>query len=350
MLFSRIVAAAVGQPGMPDSWIFPALDRAVARRALALEPSFAAVNQFAAWMNGQPDTKIAVANAILPPAFYKTFLGPQLHMGSGHYVTGHETLMEGEQNALQTARALAGLADHQEILDLGCGWGAMTLLAAETYRSAHVTAFTPSPVQAAYVEAQAASRGLCNVTVHCGELAAFTPDTLFDRVLCMDMMARVANWRALLIRLRGWLKSDGCLFAQVPTHISTPYRMGEAKTTLNAPAIMPSQGLIRHFDDLFIVNAEQHWCGAHPARTALQWLANFDRNHETAGKLLRAAYGRRAESKRHEWRLFFLQTARMYGYAFGDVWGIGQYAMSPCHEPVSDLFAAAQGNTVLVNH
>jgi cyclopropane-fatty-acyl-phospholipid synthase len=352
MIFDRTATEGARQPAVSDTWRFPALDRAVARRAGTLEPSAAAVSDFAAWMNRQTDAKIPTVHAILPPAFYETFLGPQLHMGSAHYVTGTEDLMAGEQNALQTACALAGLANRQEILDLGCGWGAVTLLVAETYASAHVTAFTTSPVQAAYVQAQAAARGLCNVTVQCGALAAFTPATPFDRVVCMDMMANVANWRALLLRVRGWLKSDGRLFAQTPTHITTPYRMNAARTqvALTAPAIMPSQGLIRHFNDLFKVNAEQHWSGKHPARTALQWLANFDRNHEKAGKLLHAAYGRQAEFKRREWRVFFLQSARLHGHAFGEVWGVGQYAMSPCHAPERHLVAGVVGNAVLAEH
>ena len=332
MNFEHLVTVGGSQLGIPDAWKIPVLDRAVARRARALEPSSAGTTHFAAWMNVQGVESATGPSSILPPAFYETFLGAHMHMGAALYNASAGSLFEAEHNALQTVCDEAGLAQGQEILDLGCGWGALTFLAAESYPQSHITAFTSSARQASYVQAQAAARGLTNITVLCTDINAFEPGILFDRVVCLSMLAQVANWRGLLTRARSWMKPNGRFLAQMPTHITTAYSTGApgaGHTAMAVPGIMPSQGLIRHFSDLFTVEAEQHWSGTHMARTAMHWLENFDRNRAKASKLLRAAYGATAEAKRHEWRLFFLETSRMHAHAFGDVWGIGQYTLVP---------------------
>jgi cyclopropane-fatty-acyl-phospholipid synthase len=351
-----LLAFAAARCGFPDSWLRLSIDRTLELRARALVPASATASHFAAWMAGQPEAAAAGTTTMLPAAFYETFLGPQMHLGRGIYGSGRETLMAAEQAALHDACDRAMLANGQEILDLGCGWGAMTLLMAETYPAAHITALAQSRQQYEYVQAQTAARGLQNVTVVLSSIADFEPVLAFDRVVCLDMFSQQTNWRAALTQLRAWMTRGGRMFLQVPTHITTPYCLDAADTLGGAAPGIPgrriiaSQGLIREFGDLFTVAAEQHYSGTHMARTALQWLENFDRNHEKAGKLLRTAYGAQAPAWQRHWRLFFLSMAQMHSHAFGDVWGVGQYVLTPQRNSATVATAAARGEAAFLRH
>jgi cyclopropane-fatty-acyl-phospholipid synthase len=201
------------------------------------------------------------------------------------------------------------------------------------YPGATIVAVSNSRSQRAFIEAQAAARGLGNVRVVTADMNDFAPDGVFDRVVSVEMFEHMTNWRELLGRVRGWLSPEGRLFLHVFTHIGTPYRFDHehgadwiAKYFFTG-GIMPSQALIRQFYDIFEVEAERRWSGTHYERTALQWLENFDANRSVISGLLRETYGADAEIWRRRWRLFFLAVAGLFGHANGDVWGVGQYRL-----------------------
>ena len=145
----------------------------------------------------------------------------------------------------------------------------------------------------------------------------------------------MANWRALLARVRGWLKPDGRLFLHVFTHRTGAYRFDlddEADWIgkhFFSGGVMPSHGLIRQFPDLFEVEADWRWSGAHYQRTALDWLALFDTNDARIRPILAATYGRDAALWRRRWRLFFLATAGLFGHRDGQEWGVSHYRLRP---------------------
>ncbi len=271
----------------------------------------------------------------LPAAFFERVLGPRLKYSSCLYPTGRETLAEAEVAALATTAHHADLKDGQEILELGCGWGSLSLWMAEHYPAARITSVSNSSSQRAFIERQAAERGLTNLTVITADMNVFATDRRFDRVVSVEMFEHMANWRALLARIRGWLKPDGALFIHVFSHRTTPYRFD-----VDDPAdwiaqhfftggVMPSHGLIRHFDDLFQLERDWRWNGAHYARTAEDWLANFDRNADAIGRVMREAYGPGAKLWTRRWRLFFLATAGLFGHAEGSEWGVSHYRLRP---------------------
>jgi cyclopropane-fatty-acyl-phospholipid synthase len=206
---------------------------------------------------------------------------------------------------------------------------------AAAYPSATIVAVSNSQSQRAFIESQLAARRLGNVRVVTADMNDIQPEGVFDRVVSVEMFEHMTNWRELLGRVRGWLQPEGRLFLHVFTHIGTPYRFDHehgadwiAKYFFTG-GIMPSQALIRQFDDIFQVEAEQRWSGTHYERTALHWLKNFDANRAVIGALLRETYGADAEIWRRRWRLFFLAVAGLFGHANGDVWGVGQYRLKP---------------------
>ena len=271
----------------------------------------------------------------LPPEFFTLTLGPRRKYSCCLYDQGAETLETAEVRALEETVAHADLAGGQHILELGCGWGSLTLFMAERFPDAAITAVSNSTPQRLYIEAQAKARGLANVRVITADMNVFEPEGRFDRVVSVEMFEHMSNWHGLLTRLRGWLKADARFFMHVFTHRNRSYRFDHADKTdwiaqhFFTGGIMPSHDLIHRFPDLFEVEAEWRWNGRHYQRTANDWLARFDANLPEIDRILRDVYGADAGLWRRRWRLFYLATAGLFGNAAGEEWGVGHYRLKP---------------------
>jgi cyclopropane-fatty-acyl-phospholipid synthase len=271
----------------------------------------------------------------LPPEFFGLVLGPRRKYSSCLYGEGAQTLEAAEIRALEETCRHADLADGQRILELGCGWGSLSLWMAEHLPNARITAVSNSASQRTYIESEARARGLTNLTIVTADMNEFAADQKFDRVVSVEMFEHMANWRALLARIHGWLAPDGHLFIHVFAHKTTPYRFDHTDSAdwiakyFFTGGLMPSHGLMRHFADLFAVEADWRWSGDHYRRTANDWLANYDRNATQIAALLRAVYGADAALWQRRWRLFFLATAGLFGHGGGDEWGVSHYRLAP---------------------
>lgn len=273
----------------------------------------------------------------LPPAFFEAVLGPRLKYSSCLYPTGKETLAEAEICALEETCAHADLRDGQRILELGCGWGSLSLWMAERYPAARITAVSNSAPQRRHIEARAAASGLTNLTVVTADMNVFEPmEAGFDRIVSVEMFEHMANWRALMSRARDWLAPNGRLFLHVFTHRDAAYRFDAGDRSdfiaqhFFTGGLMPSQTLAAAFPDLFEVEAEWRWSGEHYRRTADHWLSNMDRNPRAVRQAMIEAYGaEQAPLWTRRWRRFFMATAGLFGHAQGAVWGVGHYLLSP---------------------
>ena len=271
----------------------------------------------------------------LPPAFFGLTLGPRRKYSCCLYPTGKETLAQAELLALEETIAHAGLADGQTILELGCGWGSLSLFMAERFPNARIVAVSNSAPQRGYIEARAHAAGRTNLSVVTADMNQFAPAGRFDRIVSVEMFEHMANWQALLARARTWLVPDGRLFLHVFSHRSQPYRFDKADKTdwiaqhFFTGGIMPSHGLIAHFPDCFTVERQWRWSGEHYRRTAVDWLANFDANRSGIDAVLMDVYGDEARLWRRRWRLFYLATAGLFGHAGGAEWGVSHYLLRP---------------------
>jgi cyclopropane-fatty-acyl-phospholipid synthase len=270
----------------------------------------------------------------LPAEFFSLMLGPRRKYSSCLY-DGVASLAEAEERALAETCAHAGLADGQDILELGCGWGSLSLWMAERFPASRIVAVSNSASQRAYIESEARLRGLWRLRVITADMNDFATEARFDRIVSVEMFEHMSNWRALLGRARDWLKPDGRLFLHVFSHRSHAYGFDAADEAdwiaqhFFTGGIMPSHGLIRQFSDLFEVEAEWRWSGAHYRRTALAWLANYDRNAAAIAEILREIYGDDWRTWRRRWRLFLLATAGLFGAERGAVWGVSHYRLGP---------------------
>jgi cyclopropane-fatty-acyl-phospholipid synthase len=279
----------------------------------------------------------AAANAQhyeLPPEFFAAFLGPRRKYSCCWYPTGNETLAQAEDFALAETASHAGLFDGQRILELGCGWGSLSLWMAERFPHASITAVSNSVPQRRYIQARAKARGLANLTVITADMNVFVPDGIFDRIVSVEMFEHMANWRPLLERLRANLAPQGRLFLHIFTHRDRPSYYAPDDDNWMARhfftgGIMPSAGLVRQFPDLFAVEQEWRWSGANYQRTALQWLENYDANRGAILPILGRVYGAEAMLWNQRWRMFLLATAESFGYAGGRVWDVRHYRLAP---------------------
>ncbi|MBL8575937.1 MAG: class I SAM-dependent methyltransferase [Mesorhizobium sp.] len=324
----------------PDPVLRTAIGLLVARtdRKLSAAP-LEAVTRFAASMDDYPVAIHTVdANAQhyeLPERFFALVLGPHRKYSSCFFPSATTTLAEAEAHALAQTVEHADLRDGQTILELGCGWGSLSLWMAEKLPNARIMSVSNSHSQRAFIMAEAARRGLANLTVATADMNDFSTDATFDRVVSVEMFEHMANWRLLLARMRGWLVPDGRAFIHVFSHVSSPYRFDHEDPAdwiaqhFFTGGLMPSHGLMNAFPESFTVEEDWRWNGEHYKRTADAWLANYDANADEIEDVLRDVYGKDAGLWRRRWRLFFLATSGLFGHSQGKAWGISHYRLAP---------------------
>src|SRR3569832_1772145 len=166
----------------------------------------------------------------VPAAFFEAVLGPQRKYSCCVFNSLGEDLAAAEERALVETAAHAGLADGQAILDLGCGWGALSLWMARHYPMARILAVSNSHSLREYIARKARTEGLTNLYVVTADMNVFSPKVTFDRIVSVEMFEHMLNWRRLLGRVRSWLKPDGRFFMHVFTHDHAPYRFDHRNT------------------------------------------------------------------------------------------------------------------------
>ena len=271
----------------------------------------------------------------IPARFFEMILGPQRKYSCCFYGENGDTLGQAEERALELTAEHAALKDGQDILELGCGWGSLSLWMARRYPNSRIISVSNSASQREFILRQAGATDLRNLSVLTADMNDFVPEGEFDRIVSVEMFEHMVNWRPLLTRMRAALRPGGLLFLHIFTHKSGSYRFSPENRAdwiaqhFFTGGIMPSQGLIRQFADLFCVDADWQWNGEHYAKTARDWLVNYDRNRAEIFEVLRQVYGNDASLWQRRWRLFFLATSGLFGHAGGEEWGVSHYRLSP---------------------
>lgn len=268
----------------------------------------------------------------VPPAFFEQVLGPHRKYSCCLWDDGVVDLEQAERRALEVTCERAALVDGDRILELGCGWGSLTLWMAERYPRSQITAVSNSTPQRLEIERLAAQRGLTNVRVRTADMNQFDPGEQFDRVVSVEMFEHMRNYEELLRRISTWLRPGGTLFVHIFTHdrIAYPFEtegpddwMGRYFFT---GGIMPADGLPARFQRDLRLMHHWRWNGRHYARTCNAWLDRQDARAATVLPILGSAYGNdQARLWFQRWRMFFMACAELFDFHGGEEWGVSHY-------------------------
>jgi cyclopropane-fatty-acyl-phospholipid synthase len=272
----------------------------------------------------------------LPAGFLGLFLGPRRKYSGCLWPDGVESLAAAEEAMLALTCERAGIEDGMTVLDLGCGWGAMSLWLAEKYPNARVLGVSNSHGQREWIESERDRRGLSRLTVVTADVNDFDPgEGEFDRIVSVEMFEHMRNWAALLGRMRGWLVPGGRALVHVFSHRRLAYRFEEtwAAERFFTAGVMPSHDLMLRFADEMVVTDRWAVSGTHYARTLLAWLEQLDARRDEALAILRdgpaGGSERRARTLLATWRLFLICTAEIWGWRGGNEWLVSHYLLAP---------------------
>ena len=330
----------VEQGLVPDRVIRMGIRRLLKARLAELHPDDAAAAAetcaaFVAQMRASPvallPEKANEQHYELPAAFFGTVLGPHRKYSCCVWPDGVQTLGQAEAAALQATCERAELADGQQILELGCGWGSLSLWMAQRYPGSRITAVSNSRSQRQYIEEQATQRGLDNLDVITCDMNDFDTTRRFDRVVSVEMFEHLRNWQTAFERVAGWLVPGGRFFMHVFAHRGAPYAFVERDASdwmsrhFFSGGMMPSDDLALHFQQHLQLLNRWRWSGQHYARTSEAWLRQMDERRDEIWPVFEATYGAQAQVWWMRWRLFFMSCAELFAYDKGQQWWVSHY-------------------------
>jgi cyclopropane-fatty-acyl-phospholipid synthase len=271
----------------------------------------------------------------LPAEFFRIVLGPQLKYSSCLWPSGTRDLAEAEKAMLELTCERAGIEDGMEVLELGCGWGSLSLWIASHYPKCSVLAVSNSHSQAEFIRERCASEGITNLEVMTCDMNDFRTDRRFDRIVSIEMFEHMRNWRLLFARISSWLRPDGAFLMHVFCHRSLVYPYVAADSSdwmarhFFTGGMMPSDDLPYHLDSDLEVN--QHWRinGVHYSRTLEAWLETMDSARDRLMPIFVAVYGKDARRWFARWRIFFMACSELFRFRRGREWWVSHYLFRP---------------------
>ncbi len=268
----------------------------------------------------------------IPGEFYQRVLGRRLKYSCGYWPAKVQELDAAEEAALQETCQRARLEDGLDILELGCGWGSLTLWMAEHYPHSRITAVSNSNSQREYITLQAKRRGLKNVHVITCDMNRFLSSAAYDRIVSVEMLEHMRNYYRLFQNIHEWLNPNGLFFMHIFCHRSVPYAFMDQGPSdwmsryFFSGGMMPSDDLPLFFQDHLKLLDRWRWDGTHYQKTANAWLANLDTRRENLLPLFERIYGSEHASQWiRRWRMFFMACAELFGFDSGQQWWVSHY-------------------------
>lgn len=268
----------------------------------------------------------------VPTEFYLKALGKNLKYSSAYWDENTKNLDEAEDKMLELTTNRASIKNGESILELGCGWGSLTLFMAKKYPDSKITAVSNSATQKIFIDEQAKLRGLNNITVITKDINELEIEEKFDRIVSVEMFEHMRNYEKLFAKVYDMLKPNGEIFIHIFTHKQYAY-LFEVKDETDwmskyffTGGIMPSDHLFYYFTKNFEV--QNHWIvnGTHYQKTAEAWLQNMDNAKDIIFPLFEQTYGKENATKWFSyWRVFFMACAELWGYKDGNEWHVSHY-------------------------
>ncbi len=330
----------VEQGLVPDKVVRAGIRRLLAQRLAEIDSDSAAAaadstESFVEMMDAGPIAPLAdKANEQhyeVPAEFFTEVLGEHRKYSCCYWPAGAESLGQAEEAALRVTCERAGIEDGMRVLELGCGWGSLTLWIASNYPRATIVAVSNSQGQRLYIEAEAERRGLDNLHVITADMNDFDSVERYDRVVSLEMFEHMRNYRKLFERVHDWLEPGGRFFMHIFCHRLVPYEFVDRDASdwmsrhFFSGGIMPSDALPLRFQEHLQFVRQWRWDGRHYEATLNAWLARMDRRKNRVMPILERAYGSDAGLWWTRWRLFFMACAELFGYREGQEWWVSHY-------------------------
>ncbi|MEM7081411.1 MAG: cyclopropane-fatty-acyl-phospholipid synthase family protein [Pseudomonadota bacterium] len=270
----------------------------------------------------------------LPARFFQQTLGPRLKYSSSYWPDRCDSLAEAEEHMLRLTCERAGLIDGDNILELGCGWGSLTLWMAEQFPNSTITAVSNSRSQRAFIEQHAAAKQLDNVHVITSDMNTFSTNRQFDRVVSIEMFEHMRNYQMLLSRIAQWLKPNGTLFVHIFCHdkVMYPFSVNSEQDWMAryffTNGLMPARHTLEQFQDDLVMEDSWIVSGQHYALTADAWLLRLDAAENEVLPVFERTYGKdQARVWFQRWRMFFMACAEFFAMDNGTQWYVAHYLM-----------------------
>ncbi|XP_075484628.1 (S)-coclaurine N-methyltransferase-like isoform X2 [Primulina tabacum] len=268
----------------------------------------------------------------VPTSFFKLVLGKHLKYSCCFFPDKSSSLEDAEKAMLELYSERSQLKDGLTVLDVGCGWGSLSLYIAQKYPNCQVTGICNSTTQKAYIEEKCRELQLQNVDIIVADISTFDIEASYDRIFSIEMFEHMKNYQDLLKKISKWMNSDSLLFIHYFCHKTFAYHFEDINEDdwitryFFTGGTMPSANLLLYFqDDVSIVN---QWLvnGKHYARTSEEWLKRMDQNSISIKPIIESTYGKDSVVKwTAYWRTFFIAVAELFGYNDGEEWMVTHF-------------------------
>ena len=264
--------------------------------------------------------------------FFKYCLGKNLKYSCCFWDENTLDLDAAEDNMLEIYSQRAQITDGMSILDIGCGWGSLSLFLAQKYPKSEITGVSNSSSQKIFIDSVASERNISNLNIITRDINDFRAEEKYDRILSIEMFEHTKNTKKLMNLINDWLNPNGLFFMHVFAHKENPYYFDrDQKNAWMAKyfftgGMMPNHNLFKDLKSNLEYQKSWILSGEHYERTSNAWLDKMDQNKSKILSLFERSNGSSvAKRKFHFWRLFYIACAEIFGYDNGNEWVVSHH-------------------------
>tara|TARA_A100001015_G_scaffold129715_1_gene143910 strand:+ start:486 stop:1535 length:1050 start_codon:yes stop_codon:yes gene_type:complete len=266
------------------------------------------------------------------PDFYKFVLGKYLKYSSGFWDEGTASLDDAEKSMLELTVERAQIKDGQSILDLGSGWGSLSLFLAKKFPNSEIIAVSNSQSQVDYINSEAERLSYTHLSAQKHDINTLAFDRTFDRIISIEMFEHLSNYKMLFEKISSWLSTDGYLMTHIFGHkkYCYPYSIENNKNWIAkhffTGGIMPNEKIFSYFQTQLLLLKQWRINGIHYHKTCEQWIKRHYLSKNEIVSLFEEYYGKgNGVRKWHAWKIFFLSCSEIFRFKKGSEWMVFHY-------------------------